>query len=75
LVARRVILFNIVADHFRLTDGHKMVCLDADVNLNPENCTAYSFGTSTDVTFDRAVNIEIKYLQISCFIIENYNLF
>ncbi|XP_018014459.1 probable methyltransferase-like protein 24 isoform X2 [Hyalella azteca] len=39
----------------RVVDGHKQLCLDTDVHINPRNCTVYSFGVSTEITFDRAM--------------------
>ncbi|KAF2362676.1 Methyltransferase domain [Trinorchestia longiramus] len=40
----------------RLIDGHKQLCLDEDVYLDPRNCTVYSFGVADEISFDSAIS-------------------
>lgn len=37
-------------------DNNKILCLDEDVALTPNNCTVYSFGIGSDSTFDDQMN-------------------
>ena len=49
----------------RALDNNKIVCLDEDVILKPNNCTVYSFGIGADITFDDQVKECTPYLLSS----------
>uniref|UniRef100_A0A6A7G4H7 Methyltransferase-like protein 24 isoform X1 n=2 Tax=Hirondellea gigas TaxID=1518452 RepID=A0A6A7G4H7_9CRUS len=39
----------------RILDGDKWLCLDEDVILKPPHCVVYSFGLSSEITFDNMI--------------------
>ena len=39
----------------RVRDGGKMVCMDPDMDVSTAGCVVFSFGVSSEVSFDVAV--------------------